>query len=510
MNPPKAPSFLNMPSVKLPIPGSLRCPIIGGGAAMAHGCEFLGRQAMKLWQAPSIDCAAPSFADSRNGGECWTCPNSFTRSSSAIDAGDACVGPAAEHSVATLVKGCATRNAPPGYGTPFRDSNGSECLACPLPFQWSLSSVTRLTKGNLEACFGKAKQLLVWQLGQFPEAGTYHFMPGLLSMALADPKAVDAFLDKRADGDTARKREMWAEMIADPSSSAELKALLFASLLSVAKQDSVTSEAKDALHEFETYVQRRRSYVAGEAFRMYKKASEVDALYEQAKDSATINRIRDGAAETAATDFKTYAWSSVMPDSAGTAFILASAALSQLGAAGGAEGVVDSAFSSLNVRYLASVTKALEDQLDMLQDKGAAAIEKAGTLSAIANRAMALKNADPAMIGTTLLGSAMKISNGVMNLFGKDKVAAEYEKYVGEMSVPVRVKEMMDSTKPEDRQTLLLYWALATSAHKASDKLGTGALSGAELCSSDSWTADQCSSAKAMIQAAAKAVGYSN
>ena len=78
------------------------------------------------------------------------------------------------------------------------------------------------------------------------------------------------------------------------------------------------------------------------------------------------------------------------------------------------------------------------------------------------------------------------------------------------MSVPVRVKEMMDSTKPEDRQTLLLYWALATSAHKASDKLGTGAITGAELCNSDSWTAAECSSAKAMIQAAATAVGYSN
>jgi hypothetical protein len=367
-----------------------------------------------------------------------------------------------------------------------------------------------LTKGNLSACFGKAKELLVWQLGQFPEAGSYHFMPGLLSIALADPKGVDAFLDKRANGDTARKREMWAEMIADPSSSAELKALLFASLLSVAKQDTVNAVAKDALHEFELYVQRRRSYVAGEALRMYKKAREVDTYYEQAKDSGGIDRTRAEPVETAAADFKTYAWSSVMPDSAGTAFILASAALSQLGASSGAEGVVDAAISSLNVRYLEPVTKALEDELDMLQDKGADMMEKAGTLSTIANGARALKGADPAMISTTLLGGAMKISKGVMSLFGKDKVAAEYEKYVGEMSVPVRVKEMMESTKPEDRQTLLLYWALATSAHKASDKIGTGAMTGADLCNADSWTAAQCSSAKAMILAAAKAAGYSN
>jgi hypothetical protein len=503
LNPPEEPSVPTArPLAKLPVPGSLRCPIIGAGATMERGCELLGRAAMKLRQAPSANCAAPAFADSRNGGECWTCPASFTRGSTPVDANDACVGPAAQRSVATLVKGCATYKAPPGYGTPFRDSpNGSECWVCPFPLQRSWSTVRSLTTGNLSACFGKAKELLVWQLGQYPEAGSYRFMPGLLSIALADPKAVDAFLDKRANGDTAKKREIWAEMIADPSSSAELKALLFASLLSVAKQDTVNAVAKDALHEFELYVQRRRSYVAGEALRMYKKAREVDTYYEQAKDSG-------GAVETAATDFKTYAWSSVIPDSAGTAFIVASAALSQLGASGGVEGVADAAVSSLNVRYLEPVTKALEDELDMLQDKSAGVIEKAGTLSTIANGAKALKGADPAMISTTLLSGAMKISKGVMSLFGKDKVAAEYEKYAEEMSVPVRVRNMLESTNQEDRQTLLLYWALATSAHKASDKIGTGAITGAELCDADSWTAAECSSAKAMIQAAAKAAGY--
>jgi hypothetical protein len=69
---------------------------------------------------------------------------------------------------------------------------------------------------------------------------------------------------------------------------------------------------------------------------------------------------------------------------------------------------------------------------------------------------------------------------------------------------------MLESTSPEARQTLLLYWALATSPHKASDKIGTGALTGAELCNSDAWTAAECSSAKTMILAAAKAAGYTN
>jgi hypothetical protein len=510
VNPPDQPGVsAPRPSLKVPMPGSLRCPIIGGGATMEKGCELLGRAAMKLRQAPSADCVAPACADSRNGGECWTCPASFSRGSAAIDSEDACVGPESKRSVATLVQGCAKYKAPPGYGTPFRDApNGSECWVCPLPLQRSWSAITSLTKGILAACFGKAKELLVWQLGQYPEAGSYRFMPGLLSIALADPKAVDAFLEKRADGDTARKRAIWAEMIADPSGSAELKALLFASLLRVAK-DSASAAATDAVGEFESYIRARRSYVADEALRMYRKANEVYAFYRQAKDSISIARAGAEAVETAATDFKTYAWSAVMPDSAGTAFIAASAALSQLGVSGGVEGVTDAAISSLNARYLEPVTKALESQLDMLQDKSADMIEKAGA-SALASGARALKGADGAMIGTTLLAGAMKVSKGVMSLFGKDKLAAEYEKYVEEMGAPVKVRQMLESTNPEDRQTLLLYWALATSPHKASDRIGTGAMTGAELCSSDAWTIAQCSSAKAKIAAAAKAAGYSN
>ena len=78
------------------------------------------------------------------------------------------------------------------------------------------------------------------------------------------------------------------------------------------------------------------------------------------------------------------------------------------------------------------------------------------------------------------------------------------------MGVPVRVRQMLESPSSEDRQTLLLYWALATSPHKASDKIGTGAMTGAELCNSDAWTAEQCASAKAVILAAAKAAGYAN
>ena len=155
---------------QLPLPGDLRCPIIGSGATLERACEF-GRAALKLRQAPSPDCAAPAFADSRNGGECWTCPASFQRGTTPVDGDDACVDPVnAQHSVATLVKGCALYKTPPGYGTAFRDApNGSDCYMCPLPLKRSWSTIANLSKGNLEACLGKGKDLIVWKLSQYPD-----------------------------------------------------------------------------------------------------------------------------------------------------------------------------------------------------------------------------------------------------------------------------------------------------------------------------------------------------
>jgi hypothetical protein len=505
-------SLLNSlpPLQKIPLPGKLTCPIIGSGETMEKLCE-IGRSALKLRLAPSMDCAAPAFIDSRNGGECWTCPATFARTTTPVDSAAACINPATQSfSVATLVSGCSAYKAPPGYGTPFRDTQaGNNCYVCPLPFKWSIATLGHLTKGDLAACVGKGKDLLVWQLGQYPETGAYRFMPGLLSIALSDPKAVDAFLTIRANGDSLLKREMWAKMIADPSSSAELKALLFASLLKVASQDSASALAKQTLGEFETYMRSRRFYVAQEAFRMYRKAREVDSLYVKlAKDSGGVRGALTDAAGTAITDFKTDAWSGVMPDSAGTAFVLASAALSKLGAPNGVDSVITTKVSALNASYLAPVTDALAQDIDMLQEKRDSVKATAATVTGAINQLKSLKGADPALIGSTLLGGAMKISGGVLGFLGKNQLASEYEAYLQRMSAPLKVKDMLESTVGEEKQTLMLYWALATSPHKAADTIGGGAMTGAELCNSDAWTAAQCSSARELVAAAAKAAGY--
>lgn len=501
-----------------PVPGKLLCPDLAAKAHLDFGCALVGRAALQLGPAPSTDCAAPAFADSQNGGECWTCPNLFVRNTGSARVGDACMNADSadlggathpRYAVATVATGCSLYKGPPGYGTAFRDPrNGGECWVCPSLLERAWSAVNSVANGMFGSCVG-AKNLrqIVWQLTQYPEPGAYRFMPGLLSIALNDPKAVDDFLSKRANGDSDAKRALWANMIANPAGSAELKALLFASLLTVAKQDNPDSVAKDALTEFESYMRARRTFLAEEAVRMHTKWNEVDALWSAAH-SKGVGGIAADAVGAAVTNFKSYAWSAAMPDSAGTAFVLATASLSQLDASRTAGTVMDSALSSLNVAQLERVTQSLEKGLAALQGTRENMLKASGTLSRMASAATALKSAERGMIGASILSGATGFIRSATTLLHRDQTTAEYEKYLAEMETPVKVKELLESTEPRNQEMLLLFWSLATSPHKASDELGTGFITSDELCTVDGWTAATCSSAKTMVAAAAKAAGY--
>jgi hypothetical protein len=337
-------------------------------------------------------------------------------------------------SVATAIPAAATASAVPSTPPPPQTVPVPGRLAC---------------QADLASCVAKGGDLLAWQLGQFPEPGMYRFMPGLLSMALSDPRAVDAFLAERANGDSALKRQKWAKMISDPAGSPEMKALLFASLLKAARADNPGADAQQTLAEFESYMRSRRFYVAQEAMRIYRKAREVDSIsVTLPKDSAGGTRSITGAQGIPITDFKSHAWSATIPDSAGMAFIMAYSVLP------GHDPFTSSA--------------------------------------------------------AALVASAMKASKGVFSSTGKDQIAADYTKYLEQMSFPVKLKEMVNSTLSEEKESLILYWALATSPHYAAEKLGDGQMTGVELCVAGPWTMNQCVSAKKLIRAAAQSVGYAN
>ena len=55
-----------------------------------EACEKLDQQTAKFEGPGGLSCPAGAFHDPRNGGECWSCPEGFNRSSAPVTADNAC------------------------------------------------------------------------------------------------------------------------------------------------------------------------------------------------------------------------------------------------------------------------------------------------------------------------------------------------------------------------------------------------------------------------------------
>jgi hypothetical protein len=456
-------------------------------------------------------CQSGSFSDPINGGTCWTCPAYYRRTLNSVTSDGACAQTQeTKYSEATQKSGCSMYPAPVGYGTPFRDPrNGGECWSCPVPLLRSAAPVNSNETGNGGACHaGGNTDRLVWQSPQFPEPGLPRFMPGLLQMALADPKAVDAFLSVRAGNDPAKKRALWASMIADPASSAELKALMFASLLTAAENPNASIVAKGSVREFEEYARARRTFVAQEAVRMFDNWQQIDGynMVQEARRASGIMGISSSVLGSAGSDYQEYAWTAAAPDSAGLEFVVASAALSTLSTT-----LPTSTFNNNNpsfqLMYLQPVSFALGNAIEKLAEKGGEQMSKASGFAKIAG-GMKVLGANAFFVALTLVNAGIEIGTGIETLLDKDKAAAQYASLVTEAQQPVSVKAMLDSKDEADQRALMLFWSLATSPYSANPKLSQGQISSSALCNSDEWTKEECTQAKAMVTAAAKAAGY--
>jgi hypothetical protein len=461
---------------------------------------------------PVNACTAPAFGDPIDGGTCWTCPTGYRRTANSVTSDGACAQTyETQYSPATQKTGCSTMPTPVGYGTAFRDPrNGGECWVCPVPLLRSASPVNSTATGNSGACHaGGNTDRLVWQSPQYPEPGVVRFMPGLLQMALADPKVVDAFLMQRAGNDPAKKRALWSAMIADPASSADLKALMFASLLTAARQPNAPSPAQQSLREFETYARARRVFVAQEAVRMFDAWQIIDGYnqVQEARRASGIMGISSSVLGAAATDYQEYAWTAAAPDSAGVEFVVASAALSTLDAT-----LPPSTFNnnnySFSLTHLQPVSFAIGNALETLTQKGGEQMNKAVSLSKALAGGLKQLGANAFFVVLTLVNAGIEIGSGINILLDKDKLDAEYAKLVTEAEAPFSVRAMLESKDEADARSLMLFWALATSPYATNAKLSQGKISGPGLCAADEWSATQCAEAKALVAAAAKAVGY--
>src|SRR5207249_9087027 len=208
-------------------------------------------------------CTGDSFFDPIDGGSCWTCTSGYRRTANPVNGTAACaLTISTQYSAATLKSGCA-QYASFAYGTPFRDPRGGgQCWACPNQLKRSAAEVNSIATGNAAACVvGSNTEDVIWQSPQFPEPGMFPFMDNLVTLAFKDPKRVDVFIQKRANGDPLKRRELWEKMRSVRHESPEYKALLFAALVTVANQGS-TAPGFLSVGAFENYIRTRRSFVA--------------------------------------------------------------------------------------------------------------------------------------------------------------------------------------------------------------------------------------------------------
>jgi len=459
---------------------------------------------------PTLACAAPSFGDPIDGGTCWTCPANYRRTLNPVNGNNACAQTyETQYSVATQKSGCSTVASRVGYGTPFRDArNGGECWACPIPLLRAVGSAVNSTdRGPFGACnAGGNTNRLVWQSPQYPAAGAYAYMPGLLEMAFSNPKIVDAFVTKRALGDPNKKRAIWASMVADPGSSPEVKALLFSALLTAARQPNPSADARTSLAAFENYARARRIFIAQEATRMFDEWQGVDSYNatQATRNSMGIGSMKSISADVmgeAGADFKMYAWSAASPDSAGLEFVIAAGSLADVPQS--AAGPNLNSYDPPTMAYLGVVFMSLDKGIEKLGDQGVEMMKGATSFSKLASGRMVQLGAAGAGLALSLVEAGVEFGRALTTMIEKEKKQEEYDKLVAEASKPLSVKELLESKNEADPRSLLLYWALATSPYSPNAKLGEGRIVSPSLCQTDEWTRLQCSQAKTTILKAA-------
>ncbi len=447
-------------------------------------------------------CSGSSFFDPLDGGTCWTCPASYRRTLNPVTSDGACAMTIpTQYSVATIKSGCAASPRIPGYGTPFRDPrNDGECWVCPIQLKRSASPVYATETGAFAACtVGGDTNGIVWQSPQYPEPGMFAWSNGLVEMAMSNPQEVNAFLLQRAGGNTTVRKQMWESMKVDPGSSAELKALMLASLITAVQQNSTNSAVKASVSAFEQYARRRRTFVANEAWRMYDAWGGVDAynMAQATRRSSGIGGMDPGVLGSSPADFVGYAWQAAVPDSTGVVFLDAFGSLSNWTPPAASVG----AGEGFRPEYLLPLWKGLEKGIDKY-DEFAGIVAKTTNFGAVGKGMQSVGKG--AFIAMTVASSAIDLATAITTLVDKSKAAEMYSTIIADADKPYSVKSALASSSDDDRNTLILYWALATEHYSSGPLLGKGAVDNAAYCRQIL----PCVTAKTVIAAAAQKAGY--
>jgi hypothetical protein len=336
----------------------------------------------------------------------------------------------------------------------------------------------------------------MWQAPQYPEPGLLAWSSGLVKMAMSNPKKVDAFLLRRAGGDVQVKQQMWHTMMVNPGNSAELKALMLASMITAVRDESTDPAVMASVTAFQDYVRRRRTFVATEARSMYDAWRSVDAFnMNQALQRSSGSGIDPGVLGSSPKDFASYAWQAALPDSAGVVFLDAFSSLSSWTTPAG---TVKNGF---NPEYLTPIWMGIQKTLE----KYDGIAEVLAKTTKFASLGKAMETAGPAIgIATVVVTSAIDLTTAITTVLDKDKAEKKYATIVADADKPYSVRSAVTSSNDSDHNKLLLYWALATEHYNSGPKLAEGAVDNAAFCQ----RTVECAYAKDVIAEAAHEVGY--
>lgn len=450
------------------LPGTYLCPIIGQGARLLKGC-----------QAPFDH----ELLKKTNGKATY-------RGKSG--AGASCTG--------------YGRVAGLGYAF-FDPRNTGECWACPVLMQRTVYPVNH----DL-ACWTGMDDGIMWQSSQYPEPGLTTFVGtgDIIRLAMVDPVHVDAFLGVRAEGDAERKQVLWEQMADNPNDSAELKALVYATLLAVAKDDPdlKSDVAQKSVGMFQSYIQVRRTYIAQEAMRMYHRFLDFNAYKQWSGLKAVAlagGPLYFGSAGTGAVigapqvslsalvgaapdDYVGAAQAGAVPDERGEEVLAALADLAVTPYDAGGEQVP--ATNPVNWTVLGLKTAAsAKGVYDLLND-----LKVAREIAALTGKAgMGID------LGMTLGGAALDFVAAVMTIYAQNEVEEQYASLLVEESRPVSIGSIMAGNDQEGKNSLMMWWALATSAYHPGLLVGGWPMSGPEVCATQ---AGQCTTVSSIVKAA--------
>jgi len=394
-----------------------------------------------------------------------------------------------------------------GLGGAFWDgADGGQCWACPVLMHRAMGTDihgdTACTAGNDDA--------IVWQSAQYPEPGVAAFTnPEIVEIAFHNPEFVDAFLAKRASAGSKLSSQMWDEMINSPNDSPEFKALIYAAILLVAQKDEkYATRAADMVSMFEDYIKQRRNYITRDAIGMYNAYLDLNA-YKQWKaagqqmlgggplgymSKGTGAIITSPSAALSATigippdDYVGAAYGAATPDARGEDFLRAVLALSGTDYKEPSAGIAETdpiEWATLGVLATDSAAR-IHDALEANHViKGLSFLEGRGGMNF--------------GLGLSMVGGALDLIAAAMTLHEQEEAAQKYEELIAEARKDVSIREILNSGSDEEKNTLLMWWALATSPYRASDTLAARPMKNADVCQNYPM---QCADIKRVVDAA--------